>query len=80
MSEHPVVFANPSRHKKHLRPRDRDTSKSPFLTTMEAVECLRTYPLQLYKLVREGKVSAVKVGREYRFYKNEIERFVRNDN
>lgn len=49
------------------------------MTTMEVVEYLHTYPLQVYRLVRERKLSALKVGREYRFYKNEIDQFAHHD-
>jgi excisionase family DNA binding protein len=46
---------------------------SPIMTTAEVAQYLRIHPSTVYKLVREGKLPAFKVGSDYRFNKSEID-------
>jgi excisionase family DNA binding protein len=43
------------------------------MTTAEVAQYLRIHPSTVYKLVREGKLPAFKVGSDYRFNKSEID-------
>lgn len=47
-----------------------------IMTTNEVVEYLRTTKTTLFKLIREGVIPAVKVGKAYRFRRSEIEAFL----
>ena len=46
------------------------------LTSAEAAEILRISTKTLYKLIKEGKISAVKVGRENRISKLELVKYL----
>ena len=46
------------------------------LTTKEATEYLKITIKTLLKLVNEGKIRANKAGRNYRFLKSELDRFL----
>ncbi len=47
------------------------------LNTQEATQYLRTTRQTIIKLVKEGKIKANKVGRNYRFLKSELDNFLR---
>lgn len=49
------------------------------LTIDDLSEYLKISKSTLYKLVREGKVPCQKVGRHWRFHKEAIESWLRND-
>lgn len=48
-------------------------------TTRQAVEYLQTTPHTLLKMLREGKLKANKVGREYRFLQEELDKYLRKE-
>jgi len=45
-------------------------------TTEEVLKILKISKVTLYKLIKEGKIKAKKVGRSYRFLKSELENFL----
>ena len=47
------------------------------LTTAETVQYLRVSRKTLLKLVHEGKIPARKIGKNYRYLKNELEKFLK---
>jgi len=47
-----------------------------ILTSNEAIKYLKTSKKTLFKMVEEGKIRANKLGRNYRFLKKELDRFV----
>jgi excisionase family DNA binding protein len=47
------------------------------MTTNEVMAYLRITRKTLLKLIKEGKIKAVKVGKDYRYLKTELERFLR---
>jgi excisionase family DNA binding protein len=49
------------------------------LTSKEAMEYLRITQTTLLKLVREGGLKGNKVGRNYRFLKEDLDRFIRGE-
>lgn len=50
---------------------------SEIMTTSEAMQYLRVSRKTLLKLVHEGKIPAQKVGKDFRYLKSEIDRFLR---
>jgi excisionase family DNA binding protein len=50
--------------------------KDTVLTSNEAIEYLKTTKKTLFKMVQEGKIRANKLGRDYRFLKRELDRFL----
>jgi len=54
-------------------------SESPSLMTVEEVaEFLRVRPSTVYDWAKDGKIPASKVGRLWRFHRDEIDEWVRN--
>jgi excisionase family DNA binding protein len=47
-----------------------------ILTVKEVGEILRVHPSTLYRLVREGRIPAFRVGTDWRFRKEGIERWM----
>ena len=44
-----------------------------FLTTEEALDCLQVNLFTVYRLIKAGKIPAVRVGRQWRFRKRDID-------
>ncbi len=53
------------------------TSNERVMTTTEAMKYLRVTRKTILKLVREGKIKANKVGKDYRYLKSEIDNYLR---
>lgn len=49
---------------------------SPWMTTKEAAEYLRTSIHNIRKLLFEGKITCYKFGRQNRFHKDELDRLL----
>jgi excisionase family DNA binding protein len=47
------------------------------LTSNEAIKYLKTSKKTLFKMVQEGKIKGNKLGRNYRFLKEELDNFLR---
>ena len=54
-------------------------TQEDVLTTREVMERLKVTRPTVIKLLRQGKLRAVKVGRDYRFIKSELDRFLRGE-
>ena len=52
---------------------DNDKVLPTFLTTEEVLECLKVTPRTVYRLIRSGELPAVRVGRQWRFKKTDLE-------
>ena len=50
-----------------------------ILTTKEACEYLRTTKVTLLKMIKEGKIKAVKVGNAFRIFKSELDRYLKGE-
>jgi len=48
------------------------------MTTTEVAHYLRVHHGTLYKLIRRGHIPAFKVGSDYRFHKDAIEKLMTN--
>ena len=47
-------------------------------TVDEVAKALKLNPYTVRRLVREGKIPAFKIGGQWRFRKDEIDRFIKN--
>jgi len=54
-------------------------TEQKVLTTSEAMEYLRTTRVTIFKMIKEGKLKANKVGRGYRFIKEDLDKFIRGE-
>lgn len=54
--------------------------QSRVLTMKEAVEYLKTTRQTLLKMIYTGKLKANKIGREYRFLQDELDKYLRCEN
>ena len=50
--------------------------KGELITMAEAMEMLKTTRTTFYRWLREGKLKGTKLGRQWRFYREDIERFL----
>ena len=50
-----------------------------FYTTKEVAEMLKVTKKTINQYVREGKIKAIDMGNQYRFTKEQIEEFVREN-
>ena len=44
-----------------------------FITTAEAISCLRVNARTLYRFIQSGDLPAVRIGRQWRIRRNELE-------
>jgi excisionase family DNA binding protein len=51
----------------------------PFMTTEEVIGFLRVNARTLYRLIRTGGLPAVRVGRQWRFRRNDLELWLVRD-
>ena len=58
-----------------MKPRD-DATPRRFMTVAEVAEYLQVGRATLYRLVRAGQIPAFKVGTDYRFYRDAIEKLI----
>ncbi|MEW5802373.1 MAG: helix-turn-helix domain-containing protein [bacterium] len=49
------------------------------MTTNEAIEYLKTTKKTFLRMVHEGKIRGNKLGRSYRFLREDLDRFVRGE-
>ena len=54
----------------------RDAIPSPIMTTPEVAQYLRVHQGTLYKLIRRGQIPAFKIGTDYRFNRDAIEKLI----
>lgn len=47
-----------------------------FLTTEEVLGYLNTTPRTIYRLIRNGELPAVRIGRQWRFRRADLDRWV----
>ncbi|MEW6381366.1 MAG: helix-turn-helix domain-containing protein [bacterium] len=54
-------------------------AQDEVLTTTEAIKYLKTSRQTIIKLVKEGRLKGNKFGRNYRFLKEDLDRFIRGE-
>jgi excisionase family DNA binding protein len=47
-----------------------------FLTTEEVLSYLRITPRTIYRLIRSGELPAVRIGRQWRFRRGDLDRWL----
>jgi excisionase family DNA binding protein len=57
---------------------NRSTTDDVFLTTEEVLEYLQVNLRTVYRLIKAGKIPAVRVGRQWRFRKGDIDTWLHN--
>jgi len=62
-----------------MTPGSTDAAISEFLTTEEVIAFLRINTRTLYRLIRAGGFPAVRVGRQWRFRRADLEAWLRRD-
>lgn len=50
---------------------------TPILTTVEVAAYLRVHPSTIYKMLRAGKLPHFRVGQDYRFNRESIDRWMK---
>ena len=53
-----------------------DPELQAFLTTDEVLGYLKTTPRTIYRLIRSGELPAVRIGRQWRFRRDDLDRWV----
>jgi len=48
-----------------------------IMTTAEVAEYLQVHPTTLYRLVRKGQIPGFKIGSNYRFDRDEIDKWIK---
>ena len=66
---------SPSRHDRQAR----EAAADNLLDMNQAIELLKTTRPTFYRWLRSGKLKGMKVGRQWRFYRADIERFLRGE-
>jgi len=56
-----------------------ESASNDFMTMAEAIEILKTTRPTFYRWVRAGRIKATKVGRQWRFRRDDIDRFIQGD-
>ena len=51
---------------------------SPVMTAREVAKLLRIQPAMVYRLGKQGALRAFKIGSDWRFNREEVERFARS--
>jgi excisionase family DNA binding protein len=52
------------------------TDKQAFLTTEEVLVYLNTTPRTIYRLIRSGELPAVRIGRQWRFRRTDLDDWI----
>ncbi len=53
-----------------------DAALPVFLTTEEVLSWLKVTPRTIYRLIRTGELPAVRVGRQWRFRRGDLETWI----
>jgi excisionase family DNA binding protein len=53
--------------------------ETPFLTPEEAAQYLRLHPDTMYRLLQRGDLPALKVGRQWRVRRSDLDAYLRGE-
>jgi excisionase family DNA binding protein len=51
-------------------------SRSRFLTVNEVADLLRVSSMTIYRLIKDGEIAAVRVGKSYRLREDDVDAFL----
>lgn len=51
-------------------------SRSRFLTVTEVADLLRVSSMTIYRLIKDGELAAVRVGKSYRLREDDVDAFL----
>jgi excisionase family DNA binding protein len=54
---------------------DRDVSE-PLLTVNEVAQAMRVSNMTVYRLIKSGQLAAIRVGKNYRIRRSDLERYL----
>ena len=60
-----------------MPPNDPDISESKFLTIAEVAATMRVSKMTVYRLVHNGELPAVRVGRSFRVTEEDVDEYLR---
>lgn len=61
------------------RPLPAGTERTQIMTLREVAEYLGLHYLTIYRLIREGKIPAARLGGRWRFKRDVLDRWIEND-
>jgi excisionase family DNA binding protein len=53
-----------------------DADLSTFMTTEEVLGCLKVNPRTIYRLIRSGELPAIRIGRQWRFRRSDLDEWI----
>ncbi len=53
--------------------KDTGSELQAFLTTDEVLDYLKTTPRTIYRLIRDGELPAIRLGRQWRFRRTDLD-------
>ena len=65
--------------RKSGKPESKQEGNSELLNMKQAIDMLKTTQPTFYRWLREGKIKGMKVGRQWRFHPEDIERFLKGE-
>ena len=51
-------------------------SRPAFLTTSDVLSCLKVDPRTIYRLIKTGELPAVRIGRQWRFRRDDLNEWI----
>lgn len=61
-----------------MPPNDPELSESKFLTIAEVAAMMRVSKMTVYRLVHNGELPALRVGRSFRVLEKDVDEYLRN--
>ncbi len=68
-----------SKAKPRVKREEKTAPSGELIDMQEAIKLLKTSRPTFYRWLRSGKIEGMKIGRQWRFYRSEIDRFLRGD-
>ena len=69
-------MANGTFHRRDEGPRRRSFNADRLLTVADVAETMRVSNMTVYRLIKNGSLAAVRVGKNYRIRESEVDRYL----